>query len=124
MPVSLLGGAMINRSALILKYKQPAVDWINTADPYESLKLTLEAVNNDLNVYLISDEDSDNAETLQKWLALNLEALFFDELNGWYTDQSLWPKNRNMSLFNEWFTVECHTVLHDTVGEPFVDDGI
>lgn len=115
---------MINRSALILKYKQPAVDWINTADPYESLKLTLEAVNNDLNVYLISDEDSDNAETLQKWLALNLEALFFDELNGWYTDQSLWPKNRNMSLFNEWFTVECHTVLHDTVGEPFVDDGI
>ena len=57
---------MRNRGALILKSKQPAVDWINNADPYNSLELTIESANDDLNVYLIADEDADNSESLQR----------------------------------------------------------
>ena len=115
---------MLNRAALILRYKKPAVDWINKADPYNSPELTLDSANDDLNVYLISNEDSDDPESLQRWIKLNLDLLFIDELSGWYTDESLWPKTRNMELFNSWFSVECHTVLNDTVGIPFVDDEI
>lgn len=38
------------------------------------------------------------------------------------TDESLWPKKRNLSLFYEWFEMECHSVLIDTVGTPIEDD--
>lgn len=43
---------MINRSALLLRYKAPGVQWINEADPMPSdTTLTLEGVNNDLTLW-------------------------------------------------------------------------
>ena len=45
---------MINRAALILKYKTPAIKWINEADPYQDDPgITNEFVNSDRTVYLI-----------------------------------------------------------------------
>ena len=38
-------------------------------------------------------------------------------------DESLWPENRERSIFNEWFSVECHSVVIDTVGGVIEDDG-
>jgi len=114
---------MINRAALLLKYKEPAIAWINETDPMQGgVKLTPEEVNSDLTVYLISDEAADSPKTLEKWLKANLDVLFEAELEGWYTDPALWPKDRNYSLFKKWFEVECHTVLHDTVGGLIFDD--
>ena len=49
---------MLNRAALILRYKQPFVDWINAADPSAtSHALTLEEVNQEHTVYLVEVED-------------------------------------------------------------------
>ena len=91
---------MINRAALILKYKQPAVDWINEVDPVKgSAKLTREEVNEDRTVYLISDDHADDPDVLEVWIRLNVEALLVDELNGWYQDESLWPKQLDYKLF-------------------------
>ena len=48
---------MLNRAALILRYKQPFVDWINAADPSAtSHALTLEEVNQEHTVYLVEVE--------------------------------------------------------------------
>ncbi len=55
---------MLNRAALILRYKQPAVDWINDVDPYGSPDLTIESVNEDSSIYLISSEDAYDPESL------------------------------------------------------------
>ncbi|UCF91286.1 MAG: hypothetical protein JSW39_23910 [Desulfobacterales bacterium] len=111
---------MINRAAVILKYKEPFVRWINEADPCEDhAVITLESANEDRNVYLITDEDGENFE---EWVSLNCKTLFENELEGWYTDKSLWPKKRNKKTFNEWFDVECHTVIIDTVGGKIEDD--
>ncbi|RTR37319.1 hypothetical protein EKG38_19135 [Shewanella canadensis] len=115
---------MLNRAVLIIKYKQPAVDWINQVDPYDSSKMTLKSANEESSVYLIDQDAADSPESLRSWIELNLEALFIDELNGWYTEESLWPTDLNVELFNRWFTIECHTVITDTVGTPIVDDGI
>ena len=116
---------MINRAALLLRYKEPAVAWINAADPYEQDPgITLERVNEERTVYLISDEDADTTDTVHAWVKLNYEALFENELEGWYVDESLWPKERSFQLFNDWFSVECHTVLRDTVGDQIFDDEI
>ena len=114
---------MITRAAIILKYKSPAVQWINEADPYNADPgISLESVNEDRTVYLIMDEDADGPEAIEQWIIMNYEALFENELEGWYTDESLWPKKRDLKLFREWFDVECHTVIEDTVGLPIEDD--
>ena len=60
---------MINRVALIIKYKEPAVQWINKADPCDDAPgLTIEIVNTDNHVYLISEELADDPKGLKKWL--------------------------------------------------------
>lgn len=48
---------MINRAALILKYKSQAIKWINDADPYnDDPGITKESVNSDRSVYLLRDD--------------------------------------------------------------------
>ncbi len=114
---------MINRAAIILKYKLPAVQWINEADPYhDDPGITLESVNSDRTVYLIMDRDADTPEAVEEWIKLNYELLFENELEGWYTDETLWPEKRDLKLFHQWFEIECHTLIQDTVGLPIEDD--
>jgi hypothetical protein len=46
---------------------------------------------------------------------------FFDlifELEGWYTDESAWPKDRSLATFLEWFDVEFSTMVVDLVDAP------
>jgi len=113
---------MINRAAVILKYKAPFIQWVNDADPYkDNPGITLESENKDCTVYLILEDD---AEKLEEWISLNFEQLFESEIEDWYTDESLWPKNRTRKLFDEWFDVECHSVLIDTVDGKIIDDEI
>lgn len=113
----------INRAAIILRYKQKAVEWINEADPSaEGQGVTVENVHNDGTVYLVSDEDAEDTTDVERWIKRNYEALFEAELTSWYTDRKLWPEKRTFNLFNEWFVVECHTVVEDTVGTPIIID--
>lgn len=114
---------MINRAALLLKYKAPAVAWINDTDSVsDDPGITAEDVNSERTVYLIPDEVADTPATLEKWIKANLDILFESELEGWYTNPALWPKDRSYSVFKKWFDVECHTVLVDTLGGPIFDD--
>ncbi|MEA3392583.1 MAG: hypothetical protein U9Q91_06350 [Candidatus Marinimicrobia bacterium] len=113
---------MINRAAVILKCKAPFIKWVNDADPYkDDPGITIESVNQDRTVYLILEDD---AEKLDEWISLNFKQLFESELEDWYTDELLWPKKRNRKKFDEWFEVQCHSVLIDTVGSKIVDDEI
>lgn len=113
---------MINRAAILIKYKDPAIKWINEFDPIEDgPEITKESVNQDSTVYLISHIDADTPENLKLWISANYRPLFQTELEGWYTDESVWPK-MNLSRFNNWFDVECYPVVIDTVGTPIEDD--
>ncbi len=97
--------------------------WINEADPDpEGINITVEGVNRERTVYLISDADADTDNDIRRWVEHNFRALWELELEGWYTDEDLWPKNRTLKRFDEWFDVECHTVLVDTVDGPLIDD--
>ena len=116
---------MINRAAILLKYKSPAVKWINEADPYNDAPgISITSANEDRIVYLIMDTDAEDSGIVDKWINLNYESLFENELEGWYTDESLWPEKRDLKLFNKWFDVECHSVVEDTVGLPIEGDEI
>ena len=110
---------MINRAVLIVPYKQPFVDWINAADPNPGREITLGDANEDTTAYLVDAEDQDEFD---KWFKRNALALFEEELNNWYTDPDLWPRNRSAALFKKWCTFELHTAVEDTGGPPIVDD--
>jgi hypothetical protein len=113
---------MVNRGAVILRYKDPFVKWIKEADAVkDSPEVSLASTNEERTVYLITDDD---AENIDKWIQENHGLLFESELEGWYTDESLWPKKRNLKTFKEWFEVECHSVVLDTVRGQIFDDEI
>jgi len=116
---------LINRAAIILRYKEPAVKWVNDADPYnDSLGITISEINEDRTVYLIRDQDADSSDTVKEWVELNYLALFETELEGWYADPSLWPKDMSLQTFYSWFNVECNSVIIDTVEGMIYDDDI
>jgi len=113
---------MVNRGAIILRYKVPFIQWINEADPSkDSSEVTMSNANEERTVYLITDADAENVEG---WIRDNHVALFENELEDWYTDEALWTKKRDYKTFMEWFEVECHSVVMDTVGGEIYDDEI
>lgn len=114
---------MVNRGALVLRYKEPAVRWIDDADPSStSCPVTLESVNEERNVYLINDSAGDDDKSFERWLKRHYAQIFERELEGWYTDPSLWPKQRSYPLFTEWFDPELHTVVVDLGDGAIFDD--
>ena len=114
---------MLNRSAIILRYKEPAISYINDADPVKgSSVVTIAETYQDRTIYLIPDEDAEDQDALDRWVHKNYKRLFEMELSDWYTDPSLFPKNLTLDLFHEWFEVEWHSVVMDTVGGEIYDD--
>ena len=114
---------MLNRAALILRYKQPFVDWINAVDPGPTAHvLTLSEVNQEeRTVYLVEAEDQ---EDLAKWLTHHHQEVFETELWGWYTDPKLWPPDRSLKVLEEWCSFELHTVVLDFGDSVLEDDEV
>jgi len=73
----------INRSLIILRPKQPFLDWACSLDE-ESKDLTLEGLNEDSTAYLIPEiwQDSDQEEFLNTCY----DILFEEQLEGWWTE--------------------------------------
>ena len=102
----------INRTAVIIKPKQPFVDWINST-PDDSSNYTLEQVNRENITFLIPEyDDPDNSK---KYIKNNYKMIFEFELWGWITTEELWPKNRNWKMFNNWFDIEINSEVFDLV---------
>ncbi len=100
------------RSAIIIKPKQPFLDWLVKLDPEDNNPSFLK----DNNVYLIPMFD----ETIEveNWLKKNYDRIFSDQMNNWYTDESVWVQNRTFKMFNNWFDYSLHTMIFDTLDEP------
>ena len=112
---------MINRGAVILRYREP-VRWINAADPYcDNPGMTLGAVNRERPVYLISDAYTYSLATMYSWVRRNYRNCSRPS-SGWYTDPALWPQERTFELFQAWFDVECHSEVIDMAeGDIYAD---
>ena len=110
----------INRTAVIIKPKQPFVDWINSM-PEDSSNYTFEQVNRENLTFLIPEYDS--PADSKKYIKKNYEMIFNFELWGWITTEELWPKNRNWKMFNNWFDIEINSEVFDLVeGEVEKED--
>ena len=84
---------MLNRTAILLRYKEPFVRWINETDPDpEGTEIAVRQ--DEQTAYLI--HTIENRDDLDDWIALNYETLFEMELWQRYTDEALWPSNRTL----------------------------
>ncbi|ASP40484.1 hypothetical protein CHH28_18210 [Bacterioplanes sanyensis] len=109
---------LINRAAIILKAKQPAVDWINSVEPDKRAgSITLEDVNLESIIYLVP-EDIENIVYARAWVMNNAEILLEEFLDSWYQDDSLWPSSFSDELFEQWFSIEYHSMIIDTTEDP------
>lgn len=115
---------IIDRAVIVIKAKKPAVDWINKVDPMTgSDKVKLKDVNTDCQVYLVPD-DVDSEDVAKVWAYTNAVALLEDFMHGWYQDESLWPRVRDIDLFNKWLEIEFHSLIIDTVDAPIKKEEI
>ncbi|MBF0266465.1 MAG: hypothetical protein HQL46_14465 [Gammaproteobacteria bacterium] len=115
---------MINRGAVILKYTEFAIQWLNDNDPFnDNPGISLEDTLNDgATIYLISEGDAESEDNVEKWIKNNFKPLFESELEGWFADETLWPKKLTLTLFKKWFTYSWHSMVEDTVELPIYDD--
>lgn len=98
---------MINRGVLIVRPKQPLLDWAAGLDDSG----VLPDVDGEQTVYLIPDFDTpDEAQSIIEEV---YPEVFENELWGWHTDESAWPTNRDLKTFREWFAIELHSVVED-----------
>lgn len=110
---------MLNRSAVVVRYRQPFVDWINRADPARDGGMTLLEANEDPTIYLV---EAETRQEFERWLRLNHEPIFEELLEDWYEDQDLWPPDRTLETLKLWCSFAFHTTVYDTGETPLGDD--
>jgi hypothetical protein len=111
---------MLNRTLLVVRAKQPLLDWLRSLPDPEDDSTTLESINQDASAYLLPEccDDRERDALLRKVF----RAVFDDQLNGWWTDEKHWPKKRAFPVFLEWFDLEWHSVIRDLGAGPLIDD--
>lgn len=105
----------VNRSVIVVRMKQPYVDWANKLPDRNELEVkypqTVELMNEDAEAYLVPeifDQDEWDAYLETRW------PILFDELlMGWTSDATLWPKRRSLKLLKEWFDITIHSLVKD-----------
>jgi len=107
---------MLNRAALIVRPKQPYLDWAAGLDESSILP----GVDDDQTVYLVPEFDDDAAG--ERMIRRVYAEIFERELFSWHTDESAWPAERTYRVFTQWFHTEMHTVVEDLCDEEIVDD--
>jgi hypothetical protein len=107
---------MLNRGVVIVRPKQPYLDWAAGLDDAGIVP----DPNGEQTVYLIPTYEDD--EGAWEILATLHPAIFENELYGWHTDEAAWPRGRDLAMFKEWFAVELHSVVEDLCDFEIVDE--
>ncbi|CUA82655.1 MULTISPECIES: hypothetical protein [Gulbenkiania] len=102
----------VDRCVAVIKPREPFVAWLN-AVPGNDAELSLESLRADCTVILLP-EFTDPEEGVACIDDL-YDKLFRMELASWYDDESLWPADRSLKTFWEWFDVEIHSTVIDSV---------
>ncbi len=107
---------MLNRGGLIVRPKQPYLDWAAGLDDSGLVP----DPSDEKTIYLIPSFESD--EEAWKIVKQIYSEVFENELYGWHTDETAWPQNRDFKMFQEWFEIELHSVVEDLCDYEISDD--
>jgi len=100
---------LLNRSALIVRAKEPYVRWATSLDP-ETARL-VKYIDSHVSVYLLDENLRGDAETPP--LKNYYKAIFEHELAAWDKLETRWPKKRDLATFLEWFDVTGQSMVFD-----------
>ena len=108
---------LVNRTAVVVTAKQPVFDWLHAVDP-TSHNLSLKDLNEEPSVYLLpeSKNDADAAKSVRKYC----KEIFAEELEGWWREPSVWPKDQSFRVFAQWFDSRFHSIVFDLAAGPLV----
>lgn len=108
--------AYINRTAVLVKVREPFIAWLKEID--DSISLDDDLL--EANIYLIEIKETTKAE--KAWLKKNFDRIFTKELEEWYVDESLWPKNRTYEMLKDWFELSIISSVYDLEHFPIDKD--
>ena len=102
---------MLNRSAVVVKPRQPYLEWTRRDDTEGLAESVFETLRKEPTIYLLpeSEDPSSQREVLEEFWPDLFEAM----LEGWVTDEVSWPKNRTLEMFREWFEVQMSSIVED-----------
>jgi hypothetical protein len=109
----------INRSVAIIKPKQPFVDWANSVVD-EDDQYSISDFSTDCSVILLPVVDSD--EHAEAFIKDIFQDLFELELSSWIVGDEMWPENITYKMFLEWFDVEFHSMVFDSLKDDIEKD--
>ena len=107
---------MLNRSVLIVRPAEPFIKWARGLDDSGIVP----DPEDEQTVYLIPIVELPEEE--EAVLKAVFRTVFENELYGWHTDESAWPKRRTYKMFLQWFKIEIHTVVEDLCAYAIHDE--
>lgn len=108
----------INRSVVIIRPKQPFLDWLSSEDN-ESGRNPFSTIRTDKsNAFLIPEHHITDSTEAQLYIEKCWEEVFEQFLFEWIVEDSLWPQNRTLQMFREWFEMIYAPIIWDVVDEP------
>jgi hypothetical protein len=110
---------VVNRTAISLIGETPFVKWMNSNDA-DAAKGTITVARAKPYGTVVLLPEFELEEDIQEWVEDNASWLFEFQLASWTDDESLWPSNRDLRMFREWFRVDIHSVVVDA-GEDDID---
>lgn len=103
---------------MILRHRQPFLDWLKSIDP--DPLVTLANMEDDSDSFLIPGEQFIDSESdAVKWVEQRWPGLFDHMLTSWITDKDVWPKNRSLQMFRQWLAIEYHSMVWDLAVTAF-----
>ena len=116
----------IDRAGVIIRPKQPYVDWANSMDD-DGPRAVLGELRTDPTIYLVDDVDfleDFNLAIEENWSfnvritpdVINWEWIFKEQLCSWMRDPECWPADLTREMFNKWFDCELSTMIWDMLG--------
>lgn len=114
----------LNRGLVVIRYKQPYIDWVNIAGD-APMEISLQQANDDGDSFLLPTYESqidpvDGTEDAIKWVEKRWRMFFEHILESWILDESEWPKKRSLKMFREWFDIEYKSIVWDMGTEPLI----
>jgi hypothetical protein len=100
---------VLNRSALIVRPREPYVRWATSRDAGSAR--FAERIASHVSVYLLDENPRGDAETPP--LRHYFKAIFERELAAWDRGEDGWPENRDLAMFHEWFEVTGQSMVLD-----------
>jgi hypothetical protein len=96
----------INRHAAVLVPTEACLDWVKSCAEFVD-DSPLGQAEREPTIYLVPDDP------VEDYIRRHFRAIFEEELNSWYTDRDMWPKDLTFENFKRFFKIHTTTMVYD-----------